>query len=62
MNTEDRFWLSLTAIIAGGICTLVIGGMLVYNQRLKTMTQAGYEEGVLPGVRDARWVKSHPKP
>ena len=62
MNSEDRFWLYLVSILGASLCILVVGGMLAYNQRLRIMTQAGYEEGTLPGTSGTSWVRATQKP
>jgi len=58
MHPEDKFTLSVTAVVAAATCTLIIGGMLAYNQRLAVMVEAGYEETTLIGYNGTTWVKS----
>lgn len=60
MDSDQKYWLTLIlglALIVGGV---IVGSQHAYNNRLQIMTQAGYEEGVLPGYGGVCWVKVKP--
>jgi hypothetical protein len=61
MNGEQKFWLSLWAIIGTVIVSVTAASLLYHREKYQKMIEAGYEQGVLPGKSDVYWVKGDPK-
>ena len=60
MDSEDRFWLVVAALLATIVLT-VVSACFITCWHIHRMAELGYEEQIVPGHQSALWKKiAHP--
>jgi TRAP-type C4-dicarboxylate transport system permease small subunit len=57
MNNDQKFWLTVIALICGTVCCLILSIAGYYAYTNQKAFEQGYEQQTLPGEMGAKWVK-----